>query len=240
MVGLIMHLAGHGLSHHRETNSGYYIWDYATDILKCMDALKWKTCSILAHSLGTGVASLVAGAFPNRINKLIFIDGLGPPFITSEDKMVSNFKNAFKQLKMAKKTGLYGFSKEDTVTFKSKEDAIKNRMLNRISPISYEAASRLIARGLKPISGGFRWAHDPKIAFPECFKMTESQVQQFIKRITSKTLIILGKQGLFSTGLYNSRLDAFLNPEIHWVNGNHHLHLENEHNTVFKLINQFL
>ena len=233
-------LAGHGLSNHRETNGSYYIWDHAIDVLNCLDVLKWEKCTLMAHSLGTGIATIVAGAFPNRIKKLIFIDGLGTPFITQEDKIVSNFKTAFQQLKMAKKAGLYGFSNEDAVTFKSKEDAIQYRINNRISPISYEAASLLIHRGLKSISGGYRWSHDPKIVFPEYYKMTEDQVLQFIKSITSDTLIILGKQGLFSTGLYNSRLDAFHKAKIHWIEGNHHLHLEDEHQPVYKLIHQFL
>ncbi len=233
-------LAGHGLSNHREANSDYYIWDYAIDILNCLDALKWKKCNLIAHSLGTGVASIVAGAFPNRIDKLIFIDGLGAPFITTENEIVSNFKTAYQQLKMAKKTQLYGFSQEDSVTFKSKEEAIQDRINNRISPISYEAASHLIDRGLKTIPGGYRSSHDPKITLPECYKMTENQVLQFIKSITSETLIILGKQGLFANGLYNSRLEAFLKAKIHWIEGNHHLHLEKEYKSIATLINQFL
>lgn len=233
-------LAGHGLSNHREANGDYYMWDYAIDILNCMDVLKWKTCTLIAHSLGTGVASIVAGAFPNRIDKLIFIDGLGAPFIAIEDEIVTNFKTAYQQLKMARKTRLYGFSQKNSVTFKSKEDAIQDRINNRISPISYEAASHLIDRGLKTVPGGYRWSHDPKIALPECYKMTENQVLQFIKSITSETLIILGKQGLFANGLYKSRLDAFLKAKTHWVKGNHHLHLENEYNSISILINQFL
>ncbi|GAB1855540.1 alpha/beta fold hydrolase [Flavobacteriaceae bacterium MHTCC 0001] len=233
-------LAGHGLSDHRDANSSYYIWDYAIDILNCMDELKWKTCTLLAHSLGTGVASIVAGAFPNRVDKLIFIDGIGPPFINQKDQIVHSFKSAHQQFKMAKKTSLYGFSNSDYPSFNTKEDAIKSRMLNRISPISHEAASLLTNRGLKTVTKGYRWRHDPKIVLPECYKMTEDQVLQFIKSITCKALIVLGKQGLFATGLYNSRLDAFRNAKIYWVEGNHHLHLENEPKPITKLIHQFL
>ncbi len=233
-------LAGHGLSSHKALNTDYYIWDYAIDVLHCMDALHWKNCTLIAHSLGTGVATIVAGAFPNRIEKLVFIDGLGAPFITEEDNLVLNFKTSYRQLKMAKKTGLYGFSKKDTAMFSSKEEAIQNRMQNKINPISYEAASCLINRGLIKIPGGYRWTHDPKIVLPECYKMTEKQVKYFIKSISNETLIILGKQGLFANGLYQSRLEAFHHAQIHWVAGHHHLHLENEYPAVVSLIFQFL
>ncbi len=233
-------LAGHGLSNHREGNGNYYLWDHAVDILNCLDALNWKECTLIAHSLGSGVATLVAGSFPNRIQKLIFIDGLGAPFINDENETVSSFKTAFQQLKMAKKTRLYGFANGDAIAFKSKEEAIQDRMLNRISPISYQAAAHLIDRGLKPVSGGYRWSHDPKIVLPEHYKMTENQVRQFIESITCPTLIILGNQGLFATGLYRSRLVAFRHAEIHWIEGNHHLHLENSSTQVANLSNIFL
>lgn len=232
-------LAGHGLSDHRANNGNYYLWDYAIDILNCLDALGWKTSSILAHSLGTGVASLIAGAFPKRVHKLVFIDGLGAPFVADENVTVSNFKKAFLQLKMAKKTSLYGFSNENEAVFNSKEVAIKDRVNNIISEISYDAASILVDRGLKPVNKGYRWTHDPKIVLPAHFKMTEAQVTQFLKSISCETLIILGKQGLFADGLFKDRIQSFTNATIHWIDGNHHLHLEAEHNKISTLINQF-
>ncbi|SEB49544.1 Pimeloyl-ACP methyl ester carboxylesterase [Tenacibaculum sp. MAR_2009_124] len=233
-------LAGHGISDHRSTNANYYLWDHAIDVLNCLDALQWKTCTLIAHSLGSGVASLVSGAFPNRINKLIFIDGLGPPFINNKNEIVTNFTRAYKQFKMAQKAQLYGFSKQDSVTFINRKEAIQNRVDNRISPISYKAASILIERGLKKVSGGFRWSHDPKVVLPEYYRITEEQVVQFIKKITCKTRIILGKQGLFSTGLFSSRIENFRNVDIQWIEGGHHIHLEKEHGHVSELINSFL
>ena len=233
-------LAGHGLSDHREGNGNYYLWDYAVDVLHVMDAFNWKTCSIVAHSLGTGVASIIAGAFPNRIEKLVFIDGLGAPFVSTEDKIVFDFKTAFQQLKMARKTRLYGFSSKETATFKTKEEAIRNRMDNIISPISYEASNTLLKRGLIKVPDGYRWSHDPKIALPKFHNITEFQAQQFIQQIDCETLILLGKQGLFSKNLFHSRLDAFKKATIHWIDGNHHLHLENAHYSIAELTNHFL
>ncbi|WP_452601673.1 alpha/beta fold hydrolase [Pontimicrobium sp. MEBiC06410] len=232
-------LAGHGWSQHRENNGNYYLWDYATDLLNCIDTLGWKTCSILAHSLGTGVASIIAGAFPNRVDKLVFIDGLGAPFVSKEKKIALDFKTAFQQLKMAKKTKLYGFSPKDTITFKTKADAIRDRMDNVISPISYNASKALIERGVIEVSGGYRWSHDPKIALPKFHNITEAQAQQFIKHINCDTLLILGNQGLFSNNLFHSRLNLLKKATTHWLDGNHHLHLEEAHKTIAELTNQF-
>lgn len=234
-------LAGHGLSDHRESNSDYYMWDYAIDILNCIDRLGWEKCTIIAHSMGTGIASIVAGAFPNRIEKLIFIDGIGPPFILEDNnELVANFKKAHLHLKMAKKTTLFGFSPKDTVTYKTKEEAINDRVKSKISPISYSASSNIINRGLKKITGGYRWSHDPKIVLNECYKMTENQALHFIRGIRCETLILLGKQGFFTGGLFNSRLENFNNVTVNWLEGNHYLHLEDESSIIPIVIHKFL
>lgn len=233
-------LAGHGLSGHREPNASYYLWDYALDVIKVIDHLGLQKVSIIAHSMGTGVASIIAATMPNRIDKLVFIDGLGAPFVTDEHEIVSNFSKSVRQLNMAKKTKLFGFSSHETIQFDSKDAAIRDRMNNSISLISYEATSCLIERDLIPIDGGYRWRHDPRIVLPECYKMTESQAQSFISAISCETLIILGKQGMFSKGMFNKRLDKFKKAILHWITGGHHLHLENMHPKISSLINEFL
>ncbi|MFC5045216.1 alpha/beta fold hydrolase [Aquimarina hainanensis] len=232
-------LAGHGLSDHRSDDSAYYLWDYAMDVLKVVDQLGWKKYNIIAHSMGTGVASIIAGAMPKTIDKLVFIDGLGAPFVIKEEDIVSGFRKSVQQLKMAKKTKLFGFSEETVPYFKTKEAAVKDRVDNVIGPISEAAASILVERSLKTIPGGFRWMYDPRIVLPEGYRMTESQAQLFIKKISSKTLILLGKQGLFGTGMYEGRLASFHSADIHWLPGGHHLHMETASEKITKLIHQF-
>ncbi|WP_103068358.1 alpha/beta fold hydrolase [Aquimarina sediminis] len=233
-------LAGHGLSDHRTSDASYYLWDYALDVIRIIEKLGWKKCAILAHSMGTGIASIIAGAMPKMITKLIWIDGLGAPFVIEEDEIVSGFRKSVQQLKMAKKTRLYGFSNSDEAYFKTKEEAIQDRMNSVIGKISHEASSCLVERSLLPISGGFRWTYDPRIVLSECYRMTESQAQLFIKNIQCKTLIILGEQGLFSNGMFTSRIKQFKDAEVHWISGGHHLHLEEAHKPISKFINNFL
>lgn len=233
-------LPGHGLSSHRSGDSSYYLWDYAVDVLNVINQFGWKKFSIIAHSLGTGVASVIAGAMPHLIDKLVCIDGLGAPFVVSEEDLVSNFKRSIMQLNMSKKTKLYGFSPPNVIQFKTKEEAIKDRVNNIIAPITTEAASILTRRSLKKIEGGYRWTYDPKIVLPECYKMTESHAREFIKGISCNTLILLGKSGLFITGKSKERLQFFKHKTVHWLNGGHHLHLESAYEQVTILINQFL
>ncbi len=233
-------LAGHGHSDHRSLQQSYYLWDYALDVIKVIETLQLSRVSIVAHSMGTGIASIVAGAMPELVEKMVFLDGLGAPFVIMEDDIVSHFSKSVKQLKMAKKTQLYGFLPSNEYQFISKSDAIHERMKNSIGVISSDASTCLVDRSIIQVQEGYRWCHDPRITLPECFRMTEHQAQSFISAISCKVLVILGKQGLFADGVHNSRLDKFQNAELHWIDGGHHLHLEERYKEIAELINKFL
>lgn len=232
-------LAGHGSSSHRSQDTSYYTWDYAIDILKVVKKLEWKKFSMIAHSLGTGVASIVAASAAEAVKKIVFIDGLGAPFVFKNEDIVTDFRKSVRQLQIAKKTQLYGFSSPKTPQFKTKEEAIRDRMDNAIGVISYDASKVLVKRSIKEVSQGFRWKYDPRLVIPIPFRLTEFQAQSFISAITSKTLIILGEQGMFSKGMFADRIPKFKNATVHWLPGGHHLHLEKEHPEISSIIINF-
>lgn len=72
-------LAGHGLSQHRHPTAGYEFVEWVPDVLWAATALGWDRFAILGHSLGAGIAPLVAAAAPDRLDRLVLLDGLGPP-----------------------------------------------------------------------------------------------------------------------------------------------------------------
>ena len=68
--------AGHGHSAHRAEGASYLLWDYALDVLMVAEQLGWERFSLLGHSMGAIVSVLLAGALPERIERLALIDGL--------------------------------------------------------------------------------------------------------------------------------------------------------------------
>ena len=71
-------LPGHGHSDHRPLGAAYNIWDYAHDVLQTAEQFGWKRFSLLGHSMGAIVSVLLAGAMPERIERLALIDGVIP------------------------------------------------------------------------------------------------------------------------------------------------------------------
>ena len=234
-------LPGHGLSDHKKSNSSYYLWEYAIQVLNLIDVLKWKTFSIIAHSLGTGIASIIAGSFPEKLTNLVCIDGLGAPFITNEDQTVINFRKAVRQSKMADKTNFISFNDTNTAQFESEEEAIQDRIKNNhVGQISIEASKILCKRSLKKEASGYAWRYDPRVMLLKPFRLTENQAKLFIKSIKCTTLLILGEEGMFGFGLFNDRIQEFQFATVHWLPGGHHLHLEEASEKITLLINQFL
>ena len=69
-------LRGHGDSEWA-TGGEYSIIDYALDIHALGEVIGRPPYTIIGHSLGGGVALQYAGAFPEKVRKLVAIEGLG-------------------------------------------------------------------------------------------------------------------------------------------------------------------
>ena len=91
-------LMGHGLSAHRPASMPYYIWDNVQDLIVVADQLQLDTFTLLGHSMGASIATLFAGAFPQRVDKLVLIEGVAP--------MVTEPADAAEQLALAIKKRL--------------------------------------------------------------------------------------------------------------------------------------
>nr|WP_258196328.1 alpha/beta hydrolase [Pseudomonas aeruginosa] len=87
--------AGHGHSAHRAEGASYLLWDYALDVLMVAEQLGWGRFSLLGHSMGAIVSVLLAGALPERIERLALIDGL-IPYTGEADKAPQKLGEALK------------------------------------------------------------------------------------------------------------------------------------------------
>ncbi len=211
-----MDLPGHGHSSHRGS-AFYHLTDYVPDVLAMADALSWTTFDLLGHSLGAGIATLVAGAFPQRIRRLALIEGLGP--LTSDPRnMPVRLREAWE-----KSAVLAGKAPSSYAHF---EAAVTARATAGI-PVSDEAASLLCERGLRKAGGRWVWRHDPRLTLPSPQRLTESQVLAFIRAISAPMLVVRAEQGLpFDKQMFMARLEAVQDLRLERIAGGHHLHME--------------
>ena len=82
---LALDLAGHGHSSHRSADAHYYLVDYVADLASLCRQQGWQQLTVLGHSMGGMVATLLAASFPELVSRLVLIDSLGLMTTAPED-----------------------------------------------------------------------------------------------------------------------------------------------------------
>lgn len=231
-------MAGHGKSDHRAGHMPYYMWEYALDVLDVVDGLGWARFSLLGHSLGGGVATLVAGLVPERVDRLLLIESIGP-LAGEAETMPNTLLSTRKAMQTArslreKRAGQYRGPR-----FADPAEAVERRMMSPLK-LPRAAIEMLVARGVVAVDGGFEWRHDPRLMLPTAVRMTEEQVQVHLARIGAPTTLILGTDGLFMDDeratFLHERKALLADLTEHVLPGSHHLHMGDSAAAIAELI----
>jgi len=212
-------LPGHGRSGHRPGGVPYHFVDYVQDALAAADALGWERFSLLGHSLGAAIASVAAGAVPERIVRLALVEGLGPLAGDPDDapaQLAASVREA--GALAAKRKPVYP------------DLAAAVRARAEAGHVGEEAARVLCARGVEPVEGGVGWRADARLRVRSPAYLTEPQVRAFLEAIRAPTLLVVAGSGnLVGRAHMPARYAAVRGLERREIPGGHHLHLERPH-----------
>jgi pimeloyl-ACP methyl ester carboxylesterase len=224
-------LAGHGQSDSRSPDGSYNIWQDVGDLLEVADQLEWPRLNLLGHSRGAIISMLFAAAFPERVDKLVLIEGGAPITGAAEDAPA-----ALKQALIEKRT----LRTKRGRIFSDRDTAIRERAQG-FSKVSFDAAAILARRSLRELPHGFQWHADQRLkAVPE-LKLTPDLARAFIRAVQAPALMVLADDGPFGRRpLYMELTGLFPKLEIVRMPGGHHLHLENAAGDIAALIRSFL
>lgn len=222
-------LAGHGKSDHLPLAAHYSVLEYASYVIEFVDAMNISQFHLIGHSMGACIASLLAGAVPDRILSAVLIEGLGP-LTRGETESVEHFQ---KYLGRRRKKLNAIMPKYPSVA-----DAVAARIRgSQISPLGAEILSR---RGIKEIPSGYTWRSDVRLTHESAMRLTESQARAFLNRIQCPVLLVSGKDGYeHGTHGYGHRIVEVKNLRHARLPGNHHLHLDHP-DVVGPAIREFL
>ncbi len=208
---------GHGHSEHLPEGVNYHYIDYTDDVLGVINALGWSSCSIIAHSMGAGIAPFVALVCENIINNLILLDGIGP--ITEEPSLsAQRIKKAFfERNKPPRESRIYT----------NKSDAYAAR--EKASRINSYGISLLCDRQLKPVDDGWTWRYDARLKRTSPFYLSEEQVLMCLKNIKCPCLFLEATKGYLQTDKEKilTRVGHINRINHQMVEGHHHVHMDN-------------
>lgn len=209
--------AGHGFSDTRSPDAAYNIWQEVGDAFDVADQLGWERFTLLGHSRGAAVATLVAGTFPERVDKLVLIEGAHPMLGSAEDAP-SNLARSIEETRQLR-------GKRGRV-FPDRQTALEQRAQG-FTPVEIETAALLATRSLSEVPGGFQWQADQRLKASSEVRLMPEQAHAFVRRVRAPAILFMAERSPFADRPeFKALIAEFASLEYLTLPGGHHMHME--------------
>ena len=218
-------LRGHGDSQWMIGGSYNHI-NYVYDIAQLLHQKEMSPVTILSHSLGGSISLSYTGLFPETVEKLVVIEGLGPaPAMLKknvEKPIEDRLGNWINEMR--------GIAGRVPKKYPSLDDAYE-RMKSENPHLSAEQARHLTVHGISQNEDGtYTWKFDNYVrSFPPIGIPFRDQYKLW-ERITCPTLLLRGTESWASDPVEDGRIKHFKNARLvnfekagHWL---HHDQLD--------------
>jgi len=226
---LALDFNGHGLSDAFPAGELLHFMNYLLDVASVVKAMGWSHYTLMGHSMGAVVSSWVAAAFPEQVEQYIAIDALGAR-VAETGEVTANIRKAIDehQSLIAKSPRIYN----------AFEEAVKARTRSMF-PVEEEGAYWLCKRGMEQLEQGWAWRMDPRLRGTSGVRLTKEEMLEVTRNIQCATLFIGANQGIAGMGYVKDYLAVLNNKREVWVDGRHHVHMDNPQ-AVLAAIDDFL
>jgi pimeloyl-ACP methyl ester carboxylesterase len=204
----------------------YSLSDFVLDLTQLADALELGPLHVIAHSLGGSVALQFAGVYPERVRRLVAIEGLGPP-----PEMLERWVGVpgWKRLQNWIET-MKGLAGRMPRRYRSIEEAAQ-RMQEANAFLSKEQARHLTIHGVaRNEDRTFSWKFDNYVRAIGPHRLDLEEIKALWGRIECPTLLVRGAESWASDPEEDGRIAAFRHARSvsipgagHWV---HHDRLD--------------
>jgi pimeloyl-ACP methyl ester carboxylesterase len=205
-------LRGHGDSDWQGTERGYQHEDFLTDLAGLLHHLNKDPVTIVGHSLGGSMALLYAGAFPERVGRMVLLESVGP------------FARADEEVPEIIAERLRGRSYVEIPFPYTSIGAAAKALQKRFPLIPDPAAQHMALWGTKKTGQMVRWKHDPILRYRTTTALSEGQIEAFIRRVHCPILCVYGTESDFMQSVRGPRVKLFKQARIEAVEGaGHHI-----------------
>ena len=232
---IVPDLRGHGDS--EWARGGHYmIQEFVLDVAQLIHSLDLDPVTLVGHSLGGSVVTHYTSVYPDRVAKLVNIEGLGPPPEMIKGRLArpawERTAEWIEQVRL--------FSSKRSKPYPSIEAAAQ-RMLDANSFLSPEQARHLTVHGVaRNEDGTFSWKFDNyvRLFYPQRYDVAEMRAMW--GRITCPTLLVYGEESWFGNPAEDGRMDAFKNARLESIpNAGHWAH-HDQLDRFLELVQDFL
>jgi pimeloyl-ACP methyl ester carboxylesterase len=209
-------LRGHGDSEWAR-GSEYSMIEYVLDLAQLLEQQATFPVTLIGHSLGGGIVLQYSGVYPERVGKVVAIEGLGP----SPDCLVPRPPHQRMQAWISE---MRAFAGRRTHHYAALEDAVR-RMREANPRLSEAMACHLTLHGTyRNEDGTYTWKFDNYVRASSPYDFNMDDARQLWERIICPTLLIRGADSRATDPERDGRATAFRRRHVvtianagHWV-----------------------
>ena len=211
-------LRGHGDSQW-SLDGGYNMAGYIYDLAQLIHQRGLAPVSLVGHSLGGNIALRYAGIYPEKVRRLVSIEGLG----LSPKAMAERLAKPLAERLRAWIEAQRGLAGRLPRRYASIEAAV-GRMQEANKHLSLEQARHLTRYGVTQNEDGtYSWKFDPYLhVFPPT-DLPVAEIEALWGRIACPTLLVYGKESWASNPAEDGRARHFNDAGVVMVVGGGHL-----------------
>lgn len=198
----------------------YAIWDFVLDLAQLIEALGPRPVTLVGHSLGGAVTLHYSGTFPERVERLVAIEGMGPP-----PKMQKEMAATPAHERIQRWVGsMRGFAARTPRRYGSIDEAA-SRMQEANPHLTTELARHLTVHGVaRNEDGTFSWKFDNYVRAFAPARFHPEDTQSLWARIECPVLLMRGTESWARDPEKDGRMSAFQDARLvniekagHWV-----------------------
>ena len=215
-------LRGHGNSA-QAPGALYSLPEHVLDLSALVDVIKSLPVCIVGHSLGAVVTLTYSGIYPDRVKKIVAIEGMSPP--PAHRQPVPASERMRRWIEAVRKG-----ERRDPHSYPDLQSAV-SRMKEANPHLSDEVAQHLTLHGTNwNADGSLIWKFDNYVRFFAPYGPGQSDMREILSQITCPTLLFWGMESWALDPELDGRSDAIPNHRVvkvpdagHWL---HHDQLD--------------
>lgn len=212
-------LRGHGQSDW-VSDGDYGVMDHVFDLSNLVETLQLSRFTLVGHSLGGNIALRYAGLYPEQIEKLVSIEGLGPSPRMLEERQAQPVTDRLTQwIEQRRKIS------DRAPRVMENLAAAEARMKAAFTHLPVDLIRHLTETGVKQNADGtVSWAYDPAGMGRSPSDIPHDDFVHLWTKITCPTWLVYGANSWASNPAEDGRVAPFQNAEVslladagHWL-----------------------
>ncbi|MGZ3416690.1 MAG: alpha/beta fold hydrolase [Polyangiales bacterium] len=209
---------------------GYYHFpDYVFDVAELADQLAPDPFFLVGHSMGGNVATMYASTFPERVKKLVLLEGVGPPAMP-ESMTVDRVRAWIDGVRKSKQ------KEEKTMSF---DEAVRRLSIGHPA-VEPEIIRRRAEQLTKPRGEGVVWTFDPLHRTRSPIAFSVERWRAHASRVVCPTLSVGGGHTGFHPEDEAERIAMIADVRATEIEGAGHMMHWTRPDEVARLLVQFL